>query len=193
MGEKPLQEIVSLLAKGVNVRKINSIRGTCVLRNIDELRGSVSGFIRSHLCEDNASDNASDNVSAISKKYVLLSSFQEVSESKRSYAEAFRMQYEEQDPLDGRTLIQMHPEGWMIQNPPSKPLLVKEMDKIYGLPFTRVPNEIYTKQGGIPAISEVSASITAHRGCYGGCYFCAITMHQGRIVQKEATVYFTGS
>lgn len=182
MGEKPLQEIVSLLAKGVNVRKINSIRGTCVLRNIDELPGSVSGFIRSHSCED----NASDNVSAISKKYVLLPSFQEVSESKRSYAEAFRMQYEEQDPLDGRTLIQMHPEGWMIQNPPSKPLSVKEMDKIYGLPFTRVPNEIYTKQGGIPAISEVSASITAHRGCYGGCYFCAITMHQGRIVQKRS-------
>ncbi len=177
MGEKPLTEIAALLAKGVNVRKINSLRGTCVLRSAGDLPKSLSRFI---------GDSGRGAEFIYSERYVYLPSYEEVRDDKKAYASAFRIQFEEQDPLEGRTLIQKHPEGFLVQNPPSKPMKEEELDKVYALPFTRQPNDVYAEQGGIPAVSEVSFSITAHRGCFGGCHFCAIAMHQGRIIQKRS-------
>jgi len=117
---------------------------------------------------------------------VIIPSYEEVSESKRKYAEAFMLQYNEQDAMTGRTLVQKHADKYVVQNPPPYPLTVKEMDGVYALPFERTYHPSYEEAGGIPAIKEVEFSITDHRGCFGGCSFCSINFHQGRIIQKRS-------
>lgn len=160
MGEKPIVELARRLASGERINTITDIRGTAYLTN------SIDNFS--------------------SKDAVLLPSYEEVKESKVKFAKAFKLQYDEQDPIRGKTLIQPHGNRYLVQNPPASPLTTQEMDRVYALPYQRTYHPVYQKDGGVPAIEEVEFSITSHRGCYGGCSFCALTFHQGRMIQKRS-------
>lgn len=170
MGEKPILEIAKRLKDGEPVDKIQDVRGTAYLTGFENLPENIKSFV----------EGRSDN----SLSY--LPSFEEVADSKKKYAEAFMIQYKEQDPYSGRTLIQKHSERYLVQNPPIMPMTEKEMDRVYSLPYERTYHPMYESEGGIPAIQEVEFSITSHRGCYGGCSFCALNFHQGRIIQKRS-------
>ncbi len=191
MGEKPLVEIAGLLAKGVPIRKINSIRGTCLLAKPEQLSGRCAEFIMQY--PDYRLEPEKHSIKSLLKPvlpeddhHVLLPSYIEAARDKLAYAVAFRYQYWEQDPSQGKTLIQQHSGRYLVQNPPQLPMTPLEMDRIYALPYERTPHPRYLAEGGIPAISEVRFSINSHRGCFGGCNFCAITFHQGRIVQHRS-------
>lgn len=158
MGEKQILEIANLISYGKKITEIKNINGTCyVTKDISNLTD-----------------------------YIEIPSFEEVSKDKLKYAEAFKIQYQEQDPIKGKTLVQKHGNLYVVQNPPAKPLTVEEMDFIYSLPYTRTYHPIYKKYGGVPALKEVEFSIVSHRGCFGGCSFCALHFHQGRIIQKRS-------
>ncbi|WP_127058784.1 YgiQ family radical SAM protein [Veillonella ratti] len=109
-----------------------------------------------------------------------------VKEDKKQFAEAFRIQYYEQDPFIGKTVAQLHGDRYVIQNSPALPLTQAEMDEVYSLPFTRRWHPRYDAKGGVPALREVQFSLVSHRGCFGSCSFCAITSHQGRIIQNRS-------
>ncbi|HOM01416.1 MAG TPA: YgiQ family radical SAM protein [Acetivibrio sp.] len=173
MGEKPILEIARYLSMGVPISKIQNVRGTVFLAKKEDMKGELRKFI------DKEEDKPKNG-------YILLPSFEDVAESKRKYAEAFMIQYNEQDPYSGNVLVQQHGDRFIVQNPPSFPLSEKEMDRIYSLPYERTYHPSYEKEGGVPAIEEVEFSITSHRGCYGGCSFCALNFHQGRIIQKRS-------
>jgi len=111
--------------------------------------------------------------------------FNEVARDKTEYARAFAMHYDEQDPVRGRTIAQAHPKTVIIQNPPALPLSTAEIDHIYDLPFSRRAHPTYTHS--IPALETVQFSVTSHRGCFGSCSFCALTHHQGRIIQSRSS------
>lgn len=113
---------------------------------------------------------------------LILPSFEEVKSDKQKYAEAFKKFYLENDPIAGRKLAQLHGTQWVIQNPPQYPLTQEELDHVYGLNYTRKVHPECLKKDHVKAIETVKFSITSHRGCYGGCAFCAITLHQGKIV-----------
>lgn len=113
-------------------------------------------------------------------------SYEIVKEDKKQFAEAFRIQYYEQDPFIGKTVAQLHGDRYVIQNSPALPLTQAEMDEVYSLPFTRRWHPRYDAKGGVPALREVQFSLVSHRGCFGSCYFCAITSHQGRIIQNRS-------
>lgn len=117
----------------------------------------------------------------------LLPSYEQLCENKKAYADSFRIQYENTDAFTGKVLIEDYGNrGFVVQNPPSKPLSQKEMDEVYDLPYARTYHPMYEKQGKIPAIEEIKFSITSNRGCFGGCNFCALAFHQGRIVQTRS-------
>ena len=116
----------------------------------------------------------------------VIASFEEVAEDKRKYAKAFMRQYEEQDPIRGKRLAQRHGKTWVVQNSPQPPLSQEEMDAVYALPYMRTYHPMYEKMGGVPAITEIKNSITSVRGCFGACNFCALTFHQGRIIQARS-------
>ena len=118
--------------------------------------------------------------------FTPIPSYDEVRESKEKFAEAFKTEYLEQDAFRGKKLAQQNGDWCIVQNPPAMPLSVEEMDEIYDLPYERRWHPIYDKDGGVPAYAEVKFSITAHRGCFGGCNFCAIISHQGRIIQRRS-------
>lgn len=113
-------------------------------------------------------------------------SFEAVKADKKEFAEAFRLQYYEQDPYIGKTVVQAHGDRFLVQNSPALPLNQEEMDEVYDLPFTRQWHPRYDEKGGVPALSEVQFSLVSHRGCFGSCSFCAITSHQGRIIQNRS-------
>ena len=161
MGEKPILEVAARLAEGERIQEIRDVRGTCYLT--DDLTGLEK-----------------------SVKTVMVPSFEEVKSDKVRYAEAFKIQYDEQDPIRGNILVQPHGNRYLVQNPPALPLTVEEMDRVYALPYQRTYHPVYEAEGGVPAIQEVEFSITSHRGCFGGCSFCALTFHQGRIIQKRS-------
>lgn len=161
MGEKPVTEIAGLLKAGVPVSDIRNVRGTVYL-------------------------TGQEGLPAETKDVILLPAYDEVAEDKQKYAEAFKIQYDEQDAYTGKTLIQGHGDRYLVQNPPAFPLSVSDMDRIYSLPYERTYHPVYEAEGGIPAIREVEFSITSHRGCYGGCSFCALNFHQGRIIQNRS-------
>lgn len=117
---------------------------------------------------------------------VTCPSFDDVKASKKDFAEAFRLQYYEQDPYIGKTVVQAHGDRYLVQNSPALPLSQEEMDEVYNLPFTRHWHPRYDEKGGVPALSEVQFSLVSHRGCFGSCSFCAITSHQGRIIQNRS-------
>ncbi|MDD2456912.1 MAG: YgiQ family radical SAM protein [Eubacteriales bacterium] len=191
MGERTILQIARLLEKGVPVHKINKIAGTCILARPDRLPSDLQDFLAAE------SGFAFSSLGQDKKKlllhpfpendaYILLPGYQEVSQDKWLYATAFRMQYHEQAPVDGKTLVQRHSDRYLIQNPPQPPLSTQELDQVFALPYTRKIHPSYIAQGGVPAIEEVRFSINSHRGCYGGCHFCAITFHHGRIVTRRS-------
>jgi uncharacterized radical SAM protein YgiQ len=158
MGEQPIMQIANLLKYGKNIHDIKDVRGTAYIAN------DISGL----------------------KDFIEVPSFEDVSESKIAYANAHKLEYMEQDALRGKTLVQKHDNRFLVQNPPSYTLTEDEMDFVYSLPYMRTYHPMYEKKGGIPAIKEVEFSITSHRGCYGGCSFCALTFHQGRSIQNRS-------
>ena len=158
MGERQLLEIAAMLKRGVPVGKIRDVRGTCYVAE----RGQ----------------EPSDSVS--------LPSWDEIVRDRRKFAEAFRLSSLEQDALRGRTLLQGHEKGTLVQLPPALPLTEAEMDGVYDMPYLRRWHPKYDALGGVPALAEVKFSVTSHRGCFGSCAFCAIHAHQGRIIQARS-------
>lgn len=156
MGERSILEIAEALDKGFPVSSITFIPGT-VYKTKEMPKGE------------------------------LLPSYEQLCENKKAYADSFRIQYENTDAFSGKVLIEDYENrGYVVQNPPAKPLSQKEMDEVYALPYARTYHPMYEKQGKIPAIEEIKFSITSNRGCFGGCNFCALTFHQGRIVQTRS-------
>ena len=160
MGERQVVEIARRLASGEPVASIRDVRGTAYTSELGQWR-----------------NNRPEGI-------IELPGFSEVSRDKISYARAFAMHYHEQDPVRGRTVAQPHPKTVVIQNPPALPLSTEELDHIYDLPFSRRAHPSYTQK--IPALEPVQFSVTSHRGCFGSCSFCALTHHQGRIIQSRS-------
>lgn len=158
MGERAILEIAADLQQGVEVANIQDVHGTCY---------RVPN-------KDYAWD------------YIELPSFEAVRKDKKTFAEAFKIEYLEQDPIRGRKLLQQNDEWCVVQNPPAMPLSEEQMDEVYGLPYMRTYHPIYEKAGGVPAIKEVQFSLVSQRSCFGGCNFCAIISHEGRIIQRRS-------
>jgi uncharacterized radical SAM protein YgiQ len=116
--------------------------------------------------------------------YVILPGYEEVRSDRVTYARAFAAHYHEQDPLRGRRVAQPHPKTVIIQNPPAMPLTTTELDRVYELPYARAAHPSYTEP--VPALEPVRFSVVSHRGCFGSCSFCALTHHQGRIIQSRS-------
>ncbi|MBU7005266.1 YgiQ family radical SAM protein [Phosphitispora fastidiosa] len=157
MGEKQVEEIALRLANGEAIGQLTDIPGTAYVVGEKPPAGAI-----------------------------CLPGFDEVSAAKSKYAEAFRLAYGEQDPFRGRTLVQPHGLQYVVQNAPAQPLTTEEMDAVYEMPFMRSYHPAYAKYDGIPALKEVKFSITAQRGCFGGCAFCALNFHQGCIIQPRS-------
>ena len=173
MGEKTILEIAKALKEKSHIEKI---RGICYLSKIENLNLEIKKIL----------EGVSGVDIELNNKYGILDSFEEVSTDKVKYAKSFMLQYEEQDPYKGRILIQKYQNRYLVQNPPSLPLETKEMDRVYSLPYERTYHPVYEKDGGVPALVEVEFSVTSHRGCFGGCAFCALNFHQGRIIQNRS-------
>ncbi len=158
MGEKQIVEILDNLKLGKAVTELTNIKGTAYLS--DSLEQIVD--------------------------YRLIPSYEAVARNKVKYAEAFKVQYQEQDPYRGKPIVQPHGNKFLVQNPPALPLSQKELDAVYALPYQRTFHPIYQEAGGVPAIEEIEFSLTSQRGCFGACSFCALTFHQGRIIQARS-------
>ena len=159
MGEHSILEIAEALDSGIPIEEITYIAGT-VYRTKDLLRAYEP---------------------------IILPSFEEVKENKAVYAESFATQYRNTDPFTAKAMAESYGNrGYVIQNPPAMPLSTQEMDDVYDLPFTGEYHPMYKKKGGIPALEEIKFSLTSNRGCFGGCNFCALTFHQGRILQTRS-------
>ncbi len=116
--------------------------------------------------------------------HIEIPSYEEISSSREKFAEAFRRAYLQQNPWSGKSVIQQHGNRMLICNPPALPLTETEIDAVYALPFEKSPHPSYSET--IPAWEQIKTSITSHRGCFGGCAFCAITMHQGKTIQSRS-------
>ena len=171
MGEKSFWDIIELLKKGVPINKIKNIRGTAYCSDYENLNKEIKACIDS--------DTSNKNIE-------ILHSYEEVIESKQKYAESFKKQYREQDGINGKILIQKYGNKYIVQNSPSIPMTMKELDKVYNFPYERTYHPTYEKKGGVPAIKEVEFSLTSQRGCFGTCNFCAITFHQGKSIQSRS-------
>lgn len=162
MGEHSMIEIADRLAAGEDVKTIRDVRGTC------------------YLCDPRETPYGA----------VQCPSFKEVSENKELYAKSCRIQYDQQDEVYGKTIIQRHGDKMLVQNPPALSLTTEELDEVYSLPYERAYHPCYEKEGGVPSIEEVRFSVTHNRGCFGFCNFCSIALHQGRrvTVRSEESV-----
>ncbi len=158
MGERSVVEIADALNSGLNIKDITYIDGT-VYRTAEL-------------------DNSFPTV--------ILPDFETLRENKYSYAESFQTQYRNTDPFTAKRLAEPYGKEFVVQNPPQKPLSTEEMDRVYALPYCRTYHPSYEKLGGVPAIEEVRFSLVSNRGCFGGCSFCALTFHQGRIIQTRS-------
>lgn len=157
MGETSIVECANWVADGMNPAELPKLRGVCYMSKTPD------------------------------PTCLQLPSHQEVCEDNVQYCEAFIMQYDEQDPIRGRRLCQQQDrDRYLIQNQPSLPLSREALDAVYELPFTRTWHPSYQAEGGVPALQEVEFSIASTRGCFGSCSFCAITFHQGRIIQSRS-------
>ncbi len=118
---------------------------------------------------------------------IMLPSYGEILADKEAFAKSFYIQYCNTDPFSGKRLVEKYKDTeYIVQNPPAKPLAQSEMDRVYALAYMRNYHPSYEAAGGVPAIAELRFSITSNRGCYGGCSFCALTFHQGRIIQTRS-------
>lgn len=157
MGERSILDIAEALDSGMDVKDITFVPGT-----VYKCREILSGY-----------------------EPLMLPDFEECQKEKRVYAESFAIQYKNTDPFTARPLAEGYiNKGYVIQNPPAKPLSQEEMDDIYDLPFAGTSHPMY--EGGIPALEEVRFSLTSNRGCFGSCSFCALAFHQGRILQTRS-------
>ena len=119
--------------------------------------------------------------------YIRLPSYEDLKTDKLEYARSFYTQYCNTDPFSGKRLVEPYNDHlYVVQNPPSKPLTMEEMDQVYSYPYMRTWHPSYDAAGGVPAIQEVKFSLISNRGCFGGCSFCALTFHQGRIIQTRS-------
>ena len=159
MGERSIIAIAEALDAGLDVKDITYIDGTvCKVKNLD----SVYDYIR-------------------------LPSYEDLKTDKLEYARSFYTQYCNTDPFSGKRLVEPYNDHlYVVQNPPSKPLTMEEMDQVYSYPYMRTWHPSYDAAGGVPAIQEVKFSLISNRGCFGGCSFCALTFHQGRIIQTRS-------
>ncbi len=157
MGELQIIELAEALDQNRFVESLPNIRGICYM----------SKEIPSIECVESPS-------------------FEEIKADKMAFADAFRIQYDEQDPFYGRPIVQKHGDRYVVQNVPALPLTQEQMDAAYDLPYTRKWHPSYDDKGGVPALSEVQFSLVSQRGCFGSCSFCAITNHQGRIIQNRS-------
>ena len=157
MGETSILECADWVARGMNPAGLSRLRGVCYMsKTADE-------------------------------RCVQLPSHREVCADRKKYAEAFLIQYNEQDPIRGKRLCQQQDDDrYLIQNEPCLPLSREALDAVYDLPYTRRWHPMYDRDGGVPALQEVEFSIASTRGCFGSCSFCAITFHQGRIIQSRS-------
>lgn len=159
MGERSIVEIADALAAGIDVKDITYIAGT-VFKTRDK---------------------------ALAADAVMLPDYDEIREDKNLFARSFYTQYQNTDPFSGKRLCEPYGGSlYVVQNPPAMPLTTEEMDAVYALPYMRSAHPSYDAAGGVPAIREVKFSLVSSRGCYGGCSFCALTFHQGRIVQTRS-------
>ena len=159
MGEHSMVEIADALDSGIDVRDITFIRGT-VYKTKD--------------------------LSCVEAP-VILPDYAALQEDRLKYAESFYTQYINTDPYSGKVLVEGYGNrGYVVQNPAAYPLTQMEMDDVYGYDYMNTYHPMYEKDGGIPAIAEVKFSLASNRGCFGGCSFCALTFHQGRIVQTRS-------
>lgn len=159
MGERSIVQIAEALDAGLSIKDITFIDGTVYrTRSLDHVYDLE-----------------------------VLPSWQEVQEDPLAYARSFQMQYENADPFTASRLVEPYGEKlFVVQNPPSAPLSQEELDAVYRLPFARAAHPVYDAAGGVPALSEVKFSLASSRGCFGECAFCALTFHQGRIVQARS-------
>lgn len=159
MGERSIVEIAEALNSGIQVKDITFIPGTVYkTQSLDSVYDAV-----------------------------ILPGYEEMKADKLQYARSFYTQYCNTDPFSGKRLVEpYHEHLYVVQNPASKPLSRAEMDRVYSYPYMRTYHPSYEKEGGIPAISEVKFSLISNRGCFGGCSFCALTFHQGRILQTRS-------
>ena len=164
MGERPFEEILKRLDKGIPISKIKDVRGTYYLETDED---KVSKIINR-------------------KDTVIIPSFEDVVNDKKLYIKAHMDTLKEQDDVYGKTIIQKSGKKYVIQNPPAKPLNTEEMDYVYNLPYERTYHPMYIKDGGVPAITEVEFSLVSNRGCFGSCNYCAITYHQGRKISVRS-------
>ena len=159
MGERSIVEIADALNSGIDIRDITFIDGT-VYR--------------------------AESLASVYDE-VMLPSYRELTADKKEYAKSFYTQYCNTDAFSGRRLVEPYGEHlYVVQNPAARPLSEEEMDDVYALPYMRNYHPSYEAAGGIPAITEVKFSLISNRGCFGGCSFCALTFHQGRIVQTRS-------
>ncbi|MDO5345587.1 MAG: YgiQ family radical SAM protein [Lachnospiraceae bacterium] len=158
MGEHSIVEIADALAAGIDVKDITFVPGTCFkTKRIGDVYD-----------------------------YELLPSYEELLADKKNYAKSFFRQYCNTDPFSGKRMAERYDTVYVVQNPPAKPLTQEEMDAVYDLPYCRTWHPMYDAAGGIPAFSEIKFSLVSNRGCFGGCNFCALTFHQGRIIQTRS-------
>ncbi len=160
MGENVLRRIAFLLNKGVPINKIRDVRGTCFMEKID----FVPKFA-----------------------YEFCGEYSDIKSDRKAFANAFKIQYENQNSYFGKAVVEGYGDRIMVQNPPMPPLTTEELDAVYELPYERAYHPVYESMGGVPALSEVKFSITHNRGCYGNCNFCSIAFHQGRQVVSRST------
>ena len=159
MGERAVVEIADALNDGMNVQDITYVDGT-VFR-VKKPDSQLS--------------------------YLRLPDYAALQKDKKKYAESFYLQYQNTDPFTAKRLLEPYSEHeYVVQNPPQKPLSQEEMDLVYGLSYCRTYHPSYEKKGGVPAISEIKFSLVSNRGCFGACSFCALTFHQGRIIQTRS-------
>lgn len=159
MAEEAEREIARRLKKKIPVSEMHDIRGTAFIA-------------------------ASPSECAFES--VTVPSYAEVRETKRLYADATRIEYQEHDPVRGKAIIQEHDGRYLVVNPPMMPLETKELDRVAELPYVRTYHPMYEAEGGVPAIEEVRFSVIHNRGCFGGCNFCALAFHQGRMVTSRS-------
>ena len=164
MGERAMIDIAANLQQGVPVAAIQDVRGTCY--RVPEA---------SYIWDEPGKPG-----------HIVLPSFAAVCADKRQFAEAFKTEYLEQDALRGRRLVQQTGDICVVQNQPARPLTEAEMDAVYDLPYQRTWHPMYDAAGGVPAIKEVQFSLVSQRGCFGGCHFCAIISHEGRVIQRRS-------
>jgi len=159
MGEHAIVEVADALAAGLAISDITFIRGTVYrAKNLE---------------------NVYD--------YIELPSYQKLCSDKKEYAKSFYIQYCNTDPITAKCLAEPYgTQGYVVQNPPAEPLSQLEMDDVYELPYMRAYHPSYKKAGGVSALGEIKFSLTSSRGCFGGCNFCALTFHQGRILQVRS-------